>query len=156
MSLNLKFIWIGKLKKNFWQEAASYYWEKLSQSYKLSEQRIKENSGCKDPQIIRQKQCAAIMDKLTNKEIVINLDTQGKMVSSEKLADYLQTWIQTPGKDPCFILGGSYGISRELMQKSHYSISFGPITLPNALARIVLLEQLYRATRINQNHPYHH
>lgn len=156
MSLNLKFIWIGKLKKNFWQEAAAYYWERLTKYYKLREYRIKENYGSNDPEIIRQKQSKAIMDKLSDKEIVISLDSQGKKISSEKLANYLLTWIQTPGKDPCFILGGSYGISKELMQKSHFLISFGPITLPNELARIVLLEQIYRATTINHNHPYHH
>jgi len=156
MSLNLRFIWIGKLKKTYWQEAASHYWERLSNSYKLQENRIKETSGSKNPEVIRQKESQAIMQKLSGQEILISLDAQGKMVSSEQLAKYLLTWIQTPGKDPCFILGGSYGISKELKQKSHHLISFGPITLPNELARIVLLEQIYRASTINQNHPYHH
>lgn len=156
MSQNLKFIWIGKLKKDFWQEAASHYWERLSNAYKLKEQRIKEISGSKIPEEIRQKESEAILQKLSGQEIIISLDAQGKMVSSEKLAKYLLDWIQTPGKDPCFILGGSYGISWELKQKSHHLISFGPITLPNELARVVLLEQIYRAYTINQNHPYHH
>lgn len=156
MSSTLKFIWVGKLKKNFWKEAAFYYWQRLSRSYSLREVQIKEQAGDKNPQTIRQKESQAILVNLSNKDTVISLDKQGEMLSSEKLAKFLLNWVETPGKDPCFVLGGAFGLSKHLRNQSHYSISFGPVTLPNELARILLLEQLYRATTINQNHPYHH
>lgn len=85
---------------------------------------------------------------------IIALDLRGESWSTEKLAANLQEWMGD-GRDVGFMIGGPDGIAAEIMQKAHHRWSFGPLTLPHPLVRVVLAEQLYRAWTITQNHPYH-
>lgn len=85
---------------------------------------------------------------------VIALDVRGKAWSTEQLAANLEEWMGD-GRDVGFMIGGPDGISPEIMARSDARWSFGPLTLPHPLVRVVLAEQLYRAWTITQNHPYH-
>ncbi len=85
---------------------------------------------------------------------IIVLDVKGQTWSTEKLASNLEAWMGD-GRDVGFMIGGPDGISPEIMQKADNRWSFGPLTLPHPLVRVVLAEQLYRAWTITQNHPYH-
>lgn len=88
---------------------------------------------------------------------VIALDREkGELLSSEKLARRLDSLGLSGRSHVTFVLGGPLGLSLEVLARAHALISFGPITLPHALARVVLLEQLYRATRINRGEKYHY
>jgi len=85
---------------------------------------------------------------------IIALDVQGQSWSTEKLAANLEDWMGD-GRDVGFMIGGPDGISAEILKKADTRWSLGPLTLPHPLVRVVLVEQLYRAWTITQNHPYH-
>ena len=85
---------------------------------------------------------------------VIALDSDGISLSSEQFAQQLSGW-QQDGRDLCFLIGGPDGLDQSCLQAAHVKLSFGAITLPHALVRIVLAEQLFRAVCVLSNHPYH-
>jgi 23S rRNA (pseudouridine1915-N3)-methyltransferase len=97
---------------------------------------------------------AALYAAMPTRARIIALDVRGQQWSTEKLASNLEDWM-AEGRDIGFMIGGPDGISPEFMQKSDNRWSFGPLTLPHPLVRVVLVEQLYRAWTITQNHPYH-
>ncbi|MFP4392367.1 MAG: 23S rRNA (pseudouridine(1915)-N(3))-methyltransferase RlmH [Desulfohalobiaceae bacterium] len=156
MAKNIGFIWIGKLKKSFWQEAVQHYWHILGRYYTLQDICLKNAPASMGPEQCKQEESKRIQHKLTSQDRTIILDSQGQALRSPELARMLQIWIQDHERRPCFVLGGSYGLEPEFRSQADFLLSLGPITLPHELARVVLLEQLYRATCINLNHPYHH
>lgn len=156
MPKTIKFIWIGKLKKNYWQAAVASYLNKLSRYYLIQEVCLKDSFGSLSPEKRRERDEAAIRSKISGKERLISLDSQGEQYTSVNLAKQLQRWYQDPALDPCFIIGGPFGLSKGLKEESHLLLSLGRLTLPHELARVVLVEQLYRAATILSNHPYHH
>ena len=97
-----------------------------------------------------------ILDRLPKEAYVISLDREkGKPYSSERLARRLEDLGISGRSHVAFVIGGALGLSPEVLRRSHEIWSFGSITLPHALARVVLLEQLYRAAKINRNEKYH-
>lgn len=82
------------------------------------------------------------------------LDVKGKMLSTEQLADKLSDAMQV-GDDVALVIGGADGVSPEVLAAADFKWSLSPLTLPHPLVRVVLMEQLYRAMSINNNHPYH-
>jgi len=99
-------------------------------------------------------QIIATCDQLPGKTMRIALDVQGKPLTTERLAKKLQSW-QMEGVNPCLIIGGPDGLSPQVLQQAHEKWSLSGLTLPHPLVRVVLMEQLYRAWTILQNHPYH-
>ena len=77
-------------------------------------------------------------------------------MASREFASWLERLIEDPGRQPVFVLGGPHGLSPDILSRADAVLAFGPGTLPHELARIVLLEQLYRALTILAGHPYHH
>ena len=97
-----------------------------------------------------------ILDRLPKEAYVISLDREkGKQLSSETLAQKLEGLGISGRSHVAFVIGGALGLSPEVVRRSHAILSFGKVTLPHALARVVLLEQLYRAAKINRNEKYH-
>jgi 23S rRNA (pseudouridine1915-N3)-methyltransferase len=94
----------------------------------------------------------ALLRRIPERHYVCLLDSRGRSYSSEAFAEWLEQRRQA-GRDVCFVIGGAFGV--ELASADH-RLSFGPMTLPHMLARVVLLEQLYRAHKILGNEPYHH
>jgi len=155
MASKIKFIWIGKIKKKFCQEAVDHYWQRLNKYYALEEVCLKPtatSSSC----LQIERETEKIRKKLTSKDYTICLDRQGQKLTSPMLANKLNSWFNTPLTKPCFIIGGAYGLDKRFKEDCSYLLSFGPMTFPHELSRIMLLEQIYRATTINFNHPYHH
>ena len=96
----------------------------------------------------------AIERRLKPRELIVALDVQGKLVSTEAIADSLAVW-QGDGSKIAFVIGGPDGLHPSLKAKASARWSLGRITLPHPLVRVVLAEQLYRAWSINAGHPYH-
>jgi 23S rRNA (pseudouridine1915-N3)-methyltransferase len=92
--------------------------------------------------------------ELAQNSYIISLDLQGKMFSSEEFAKFMND-LQMQSSDVCFCIGGSHGHHKSLLDKSRNIISLGKLTMPHKLARLILLEQIYRAESILNNHPYH-
>lgn len=156
MAHQVKFLWVGKIKERFWQEAASHYWKRLARYFQLREAALKDGPATAGPQEKIRIESQDIQSKLGRTDGCICLDQDGKYLTSPQLAEHLTSWIEAPGWTPCFVLGGAFGLSSELLQQSRFVLSLGPLTLPHELARILLLEQLYRAATIMHGHPYHH
>ncbi len=150
----LKIISVGRLKTPFWRDAAEHYRQRLQRSCKLEEIEVRDGSA--EPVETRNAQEAEkIIAALTPSDFLIALDERGDALSSKELASYLQH-ISEKGLVPCLAIGGAYGFSEELRQKAGRLLSFGPATLPHELARVVLLEQLFRADCILRGTGYHH
>jgi len=152
----IKFLWVGKLKKPFFREACAHYWNALGRGYALEEVLVKDAPA----KLTAAERCAwegkKILEKLGPGDMAVVLDERGKTLSSVELSGRLKSWIEDPAKSPCFILGGAWGLSKEVLKKADFSLSLGPMTFPHELARLILLEQLYRAASILKGTPYHH
>lgn len=154
--MHIKIICIGKIKRSYWQEAAKTYAQRLKRFYSLHI--LEGKDGPKHLPLEKRMQAEAqtMLDKTSPQDCLISLDSKGMSLSSPQLALRLTSWIEAPGQNPCFLLGGADGLAPNLVAQSSFVLSLGPLTLPHELARIVLLEQLYRASTIIHNHPYHH
>ncbi len=102
----------------------------------------------------RQQEGQAILTAQQPREKLWVLDVKGKMLSTEKLADKLKNAMQD-GDNIAFVIGGADGVSKEVLAQADFKWSLSDLTLPHPLVRVVLMEQLYRAMTINNNHPYH-
>ncbi|MCC8364561.1 23S rRNA (pseudouridine(1915)-N(3))-methyltransferase RlmH [Lysobacter sp. A6] len=97
---------------------------------------------------------ARVMAAIPKGALVVALEVRGKVWSSEQLAQRMETW-RSAGRDLCFLIGGPEGHAPEVLARADEQWSFGPLTLPHMLVRLVLAEQLYRANAMLANHPYH-
>lgn len=151
--IKVNIIAVGSIKENFYTEAISEYSKRMSRYAQVNIIEVQEDA--------QEKSISKKIDKESEKldkalkGYVILLDRQGELLSSEKLAETLDK-CQTDGvSEISFVIGGSNGVSEALKQKSNKVISFGKITFPHQLFRVVLMEQIYRAFTINNNLPYH-
>ena len=95
-----------------------------------------------------------LLRAISNNDFVVALDVLGQSMSTEKLAKQLDNW-QMNGQNVCLMVGGPDGLSSQCLARANLRWSLSDLTLPHPLVRIVLMEQLYRAWTINNNHPYH-
>ena len=97
-----------------------------------------------------------IMKHVGDRDALILFDEKGKQMDSKAFAQFIDKYSMTHGGTLVFCLGGAYGFSDSLRKRANGMVSFSPMTFPHQLARVVALEQVYRACTINNNHPYHH
>ena len=115
-----------------------------------------EDLNRRSPEEVLSAEARKILKRIPSRAYVISLDRErGEPVSSEKLARRLNSLGISGRSHVAFILGGPLGLSQEVLKRADVLVSFGPVTLPHALARVVLLEQLYRAAKINRGERYH-
>lgn len=156
--MNIKIICVGKLKEKFLQDASKEYEKRLGRFCKLE---IIEIPDRKNPDMESKKLCLEVMEKegrdilsKIKQEYVIALCIEGKKLSSEALADKIEKLKGTAGKIT-FIIGGSLGLSDEVKERADEKISFSDMTFPHGLARVLLLEQVYRGFKIISGESYH-
>lgn len=157
--MNISIICVGKLKEKYLKDAIDEYSKRLSKfaSVEISEipdQKIPEKSNDKIDAQILEKEGAQILSKIKPDSFVIAMCIEGNLVSSEDIAEKIQN-ISMTKSHITFVIGGSLGLSDEVKKRANYKMSFGRITLPHQLMRVVLLEQIYRAFKINANESYH-
>ena len=148
---------VGKLKERFWTEACAEYLKRLQPYAKTTVVEVADvdpaRAGGEAQAMAREG--AAVLKALDERSHVVLLAIDGKERSSESLAKHLDELALSGKSDIAFIIGGSCGVSQEVRARADETMSFGPITLPHNLARVVLLEQLYRAQKISRGEPYH-
>lgn len=150
------FIWVGKLKEPFSRDGCAHYWKKLSRFFKLDETVIKDAPGKLPPLDKNKKEGEGILSKVKPGDVLIILDEHGDRLTSRQLAKKLRQWTDAPNQRPVFVIGGPFGLSDEVKSAARHSLRLSEMTLPHELARLLLLEQLYRAGTIHKNMPYHH
>lgn len=148
---------VGRLKERFWTEACSEYLKRLQPYAKASVVEVADVDPAKagGEAAAMQREGASTLKAIPDRSHVILLDIGGKQRSSESLAQHIEDLCLSGKSDLAFVIGGSCGVGDDVRKRADETLSFGPITLPHNLARVVLLEQLYRACKISRGEPYH-
>ena len=158
--LSVYLICVGKLKERFYLDACAEYQKRLSALCKLTlvelpEEKLPQNPTQGQIQQALAKEAQAIRAKLPQSSALVALCVEGKERSSEDLARLVQDWEQSAARHPVFLIGGSYGLHPSIKQEARLKLSMSPMTFPHHLARVMLLEQIYRAFKINEGSSYH-
>ena len=161
--LTIDIICIGKLKENYLKDAVSEYTKRLTKYCKLEiielqDEKLTQNASYAEEQKIKEKECEKIKEKLIKigKSHIICLDLKGTQYTSEEFSDKLSNLSTYGNSTITFIIGGSLGLTNEILSLSNEKISFSKMTFPHQLFRVFLLEQIFRAFKIQNNETYHH
>lgn len=150
---------VGSLKEKWQKDGANEYLKRLTRygKYEMCEvpdepEPAKPSKALND--MVMEKEGKALLSRIKPVDKVVALCINGKQLSSEDLAGETQKWAQE-GKRVVFVIGGSLGLSPAVTDRADYKLSFSKMTFPHPLMRVILLEQLYRAARINAGERYH-
>lgn len=151
---------VGKLKEKYLKQGIAEYSKRLGPYTKLDiievpDEQAPENLSETQMIQVKEKEGQRLLEKVKETDFVITLEIQGKLVSSEELSKTIATQMVRGKSHFVFVIGGSLGLSDAVMKRSNYAISFGRITYPHQLMRLVLTEQIYRSFRIMKGEPYH-
>lgn len=156
-SVKITVVAVGKLKERFWADACAEYVKRLSAyaSIKMVEIPDRDPAKTGGEEAGRALEGKAILAAIPERSHVVLLDIGGKERSSGEIASHLNDLMLRGESSITFVIGGSCGVSSEVRARADERLSFGRITLPHNLARVVLLEQVYRAFKIMRGEPYH-
>ena len=149
----IKIITVGQLKEKYLKEAQEEYLKRIKKYTKIEIIELKDE-GLVEPQKAIILEGEKINNHLTGKEYIITLEIDGEQSTSETFSSKLDK-IMVDHSDIAFIIGGSYGLSDSIKEKANWHLSFSKMTFPHQLFRVILLEQIYRAYKINNNESYH-
>lgn len=158
--MDVQIICVGKLKEKFYIDASAEYQKRLSgfcklQLTELPEERLPQDPSQAQINAALKKEAQAIRAKLPPNSGVVALCVEGRLRSSEELAGLLRTWENSAFKHLVFLIGSSYGLDEALKSEAWVRLSMSPMTFPHHLARVMLLEQIYRGFKINEGSAYH-
>lgn len=158
--LSVTLICVGKLKEKFYIDAAAEYRKRLGgycrlELVELAEQRLPQNPTPGEIDAALEREAASILAKVPDSASIVALCVEGKLHSSEELAQLIEKWEHSSAKHLVFIIGGSYGLHASVKAKAWVRLSMSPMTFPHHLARVMLLEQLYRTCKIREGSGYH-
>lgn len=158
--MKIKLIVVGKLKENYLKAGISEYVKRLGRFAKveiieLPDEKTPEKASQAQNLQILDKEGQRILAKIADRDYVIALAIEGKQLSSEQFSQSLHQATLSGYSDFTFIIGGSLGLSQQVKQRANRLLSFGLLTLPHQLMRLVLVEQIYRSFMIQEGSPYH-
>lgn len=153
-------ICVGKLKEKYWRDAIAEYSKRLSRYMKLelielADEKAPESMSEAQAQEVKEKEGQRILKNVRDDAFVVALAVEGKQLSSEELAEFMEKKGVGGVSHMVFIIGGSLGLSSAVMRRADFALSFSKMTFPHQMMRVVLLEQIYRSERIQRNEPYH-
>ncbi|MBQ6066703.1 MAG: 23S rRNA (pseudouridine(1915)-N(3))-methyltransferase RlmH [Clostridia bacterium] len=158
--LNVTILCVGRLKDAFYEDAAKEYGKRLTAYAKVNTVEIKAADLPQEPseaeiRAALEKEGAEILKKIPSGARIVALCVEGKLYSSEELAADFTAAANAGTSHIVFIIGGSYGLSETVKRAAHARLSMSRMTFPHRLARVMLLEQIYRACKINAGEKYH-
>lgn len=158
--MKIKVISVGKLKEKYLKEGIAEYSKRMGrfanlQLVEVADEKTPDKASSAENAQIMQKEAERILSKLADRDFVIALAIEGQQYSSEKFSQVLSDITVKGFSDITFIIGGSLGLDPAIKSRANLLISFGKMTLPHQLMRLVLMEQIYRAFMIQQGSPYH-
>lgn len=158
--MKIKVVTVGKLKEKYLKDGIAEYSKRISRFAKfemieLSDEKTPDKASESENQKILEIEGQRILSKVADRDFVIALAIEGKMFSSEEFSKQLEEASIKGFSTLTFIIGGSLGLSSAVKNRANLSVSFGRLTLPHKLMRLVLVEQIYRAFTIQQGSPYH-
>lgn len=158
--MRITIISVGKLKEKYLQMGIEEYSKRLGRYIKLElievpDEKAPETMSAAEEDIVRKKEGERILANVKEGAYVVALAIDGNQLSSEGLAQFIQTNMTRGVSHMVFIIGGSIGLSTEVLSRADYKLSFSKMTFPHQLMRMILLEQVYRGFRIINGEPYH-
>jgi 23S rRNA (pseudouridine1915-N3)-methyltransferase len=158
--VNISIISVGKLKEKYLKMGIDEYIKRLSSYAKMDiievpDEKAPENLSDADMLIVKEKEGERILNKISDDSYVIALAIKGKEHTSESLANKIDQLATYGNSKVAFVIGGSLGLSDAVMKRADDTLSFSKMTFPHQLMKLILVEQIYRAYRINRNEPYH-
>lgn len=152
----LRLLSVGRLKTPFWKDAAAHYHTRLSRWRRLECAEVRDGDAALPPDKRNALEGRRILEALAPQDLPLALDERGEKLTSPQLAALLRHMDHEARGRACFIVGGAYGLAEEVRCRACRLLSLSAMTLPHELARVLLLEQLYRAECILRKVPYHH
>ena len=151
---------VGKTKEKYYRDAADEYLKRLSRYAKVSVTEVKdekttEGASDRENEIVKKTEAKRLNNYIAEDAVIIALCIEGDQLSSERFAEQITSFENRGASHIQFIIGGSLGLDDEIKNRAAIRLSFSEMTFPHQLARVVLLEQIYRAYRIKNNEPYH-
>lgn len=158
--MKITLVTVGKIKEKFFEDAIKEYSKRLSRYCKLeilqvADEKTPEGASEAVELQIKEKEGQRILSLIRDDAYVIALAIEGKMLDSEELAERIEKLGVSGISQIVFVIGGSLGLSAQVMKRADYVLSFSRMTFPHQLMRVVLLEQIYRSYRIMNHQPYH-
>ena len=158
--MKITVIAVWKIKEKFYTDAIAEYSKRLSRYCRLeviqvADEKTPDGASEAQERQIKEKEGSRILAQIKDGAYVIALAVQGTMLSSEQLASKLNKLGVDGQSQIVLIIGGSLGLSDEVLKRADYHLSFSPMTFPHQLMRVILLEQIYRSYRIISGEPYH-
>jgi 23S rRNA (pseudouridine1915-N3)-methyltransferase len=141
-----RFIWVGKTKDKNWRALQEEYFARLSHFVRCETLEIKDSN--------KETEGKLILEKVNQSAFVCILDVKGRSTTSPELAKTIENWQNRSLKEIAFVIGGAEGLASEVVEKADYSLSLSFLTFTHEAARVILLEQLYRAYTIIRGFPY--
>ncbi len=157
--MNITIICAGKIKEKYFTAAIDEYSKRMSRFAKFSiielpDEKIPDNVSEREEESIKSKEGKAMLSKMRDSDYVVAMCIEGTQLDSVELAQRIEK-ISMNSSSIVFVIGGSLGLSDEVKKRANLRLSFGKITLPHQLMRVVMCEQIYRAFKINNNEQYH-
>lgn len=158
--MNITIISVGKLKEKYLKQAIDEYSKRLTRYCKLQiielpDEKTPDNASEKEELQIKEREGQLILSKIKDNMFVVAMDLKGKQITSEEFGAFIDNCGVTGSSNIVFIIGGSLGLSQEVIKRANYKLCFSKMTFPHQLFRVMLLEQIYRAFRIIKGEPYH-
>lgn len=158
--VRITLITVGKIKEAFFTDAIAEYAKRLSRYCKLemievADEKTPDDASTHEEELIRAKEGGRILKAIRDDGYVVALAIEGKKLTSPGLADFVEKLGVGGISHIQFVIGGSLGLAPEVLKRADYKLSFSDMTFPHQLMRVILLEQIYRAYRINNGEPYH-
>lgn len=157
--MNITIICIGKLKERYWTEAVEEYSKRLSKYCTLlineRKEKLRDNPSKAEEIAVKEAEGKSILKQIKPEAYVIALEIKGQELTSEKMAKKISNLALEGKSEIIFIIGGSLGLSEEVLKRADFRLSFSKMTFPHQMMRVILLEQIYRSFKIIKNEPYH-
>ena len=158
--MKIKIVTVGKLKEKYLKDGIAEYSKRISrfatvEMVELADEKTPDRASDSENEKILDLEGNRILSKIGDREFVVVLAIEGKTLSSEEFSKQLEQASINGFSTLTFVIGGSLGLSKEVKKRANLSVSFGRLTLPHQLMRLVLIEQIYRAFTIQQGSPYH-
>jgi 23S rRNA (pseudouridine1915-N3)-methyltransferase len=158
--LQIQIVSVGKLREKYLKDACSEYLKRNSRFcsikvIEVAEEKVPETLTKAQKETVLKKEAERIKNVLPKNTFTIVLDLKGEKPDSIKFSQQISSWMLEGKSNITFIIGGSIGLDRQLVQESNYSLCLSDLTFPHQLVRVILLEQIYRCFKIINNEPYH-
>lgn len=158
--MKITIVTVGKVKEKYWNLALDEYAKRLSRYCKLdivevADEKTPDGASSTVENMIKDKEGNRILSKIPDDAYVVALAIEGSMLDSEGLAKRIETLGVSGNSHIVFIIGGSLGLSKNVLSRANFLLSFSKMTFPHQMMRVILLEQIYRSYRIINNEPYH-